>query len=155
MADAVLAQGGTLVGYRGDGLMALFGAPLPQDDHADRALRAALDMTGPRLDRCNASLGGVGALEMGVGIDSGTVMAGNVGSERRMEYTAIGDAANVAARVEGMTKDVGRRVLLTDATRERLTGGGGLERIGERALRGRAAPVVLWAPALQSRQDEE
>jgi adenylate cyclase len=125
MADAVLAHGGTLIGYRGDGLAALFGAPVAQADHADRALAAALDMTGPRLAAVNADLvtDGLAPLAMGVGMDSGRVLAGNVGSELRMEYTAIGDPANVAARVEGLTKELGRSVLLTAATRAALRGG--------------------------------
>jgi adenylate cyclase len=153
MADAVLDQGGTLLGYRGDGLLAIFGAPLPQPDQADRALRAALDMAGPRLEACNAWLReqapGV-ELRMGVGIHSGEVMAGNVGSEARMEYTAIGDPVNVAARVEGLTKEAGHVVLVTDATRERLSASDGLlVRVGRRPVRGRAEGVELWAPAIE------
>ena len=153
MADAVLAQGGTLLGYRGDGLLAIFGAPLPQPDQADRALRAGLDMAGPRLTACNRWLHeqspGI-ELRMGVGIHSGEVMAGNVGSEARMEYTAIGDPVNVAARVEGLTKEMGHAVLVTGATRERLsTSDGLLVRVGRREVRGRAEEVELWAPAIE------
>jgi adenylate cyclase len=155
MADAVLAHGGTLVGFRGDGLMALFGAPLELPGHAGHALDAAEEMAGPRLEATNAWLAGTGAagarpepLRMGVGLDSGEVTAGNVGSHARMEYTAIGDAANVAARVEGLTRELGRPVLLTAATRARLgpVSAARLEAVGEHAVRGRTAPVTLYAP---------
>ena len=153
MADAVLAHGGTLIGYRGDGLVALFGAPIAHPDHADRALAAAREMVGPRLTAVNAGLGeALAPLAMGVGIDSGTVLAGNVGSELRMEYTAVGDPANVAARVEGLTKELGHPVLLTAATVAALhTPDEALARVGEHPIRGRAATVVLWAPTSADR----
>ncbi|WP_040599048.1 CHASE2 domain-containing protein [Patulibacter medicamentivorans] len=149
MSDAVDAHGGTHVGFRGDGLMAVFGAPLDQPDHADRALAAGCEMVGPALQRCLAELREAGLphdLTMGVGIASGEVMAGNVGSERRMEYTAIGDAANLAARLEGMTKEQPYAVLLAGATIERLrTRPASLVFVGEVPVRGRAQPVDLWA----------
>ncbi|XAY04944.1 hypothetical protein DSM112329_01782 [Paraconexibacter sp. AEG42_29] len=154
MADAVLAHGGTLVGFRGDGLMALFGPPLDLPDHAERALAAAEEMAGARLTATNAWLAArddglaLAPLRLGVGLDSGAVMAGTVGSQARMEYTAIGDAANVAARVEALTKTEDRAVLLTGRTRERLgtTSSARLEALGERPIRGRSAPVQLFAP---------
>src|SRR5260370_30322915 len=82
MSEAILAAGGTLIAYMGDGIMAIFGAPLEQDDHADRAIVAAREMIGPRLQRFNAWLAEEGydhRFEMGVGLNSGPVMAGNVG----------------------------------------------------------------------------
>ncbi|WP_320671541.1 CHASE2 domain-containing protein [Patulibacter defluvii] len=149
MSDAVDAHGGTHVGFRGDGLMAVFGAPLDQPDHADRALAAGREMAGPALRRCLDELREAGLpheLTMGVGIASGEVMAGNVGSARRMEYTAIGDAANLAARLEGMTKDRPQAVLLAGATVERLRERpADLTAVGEVPVRGRRQPVDLWA----------
>ncbi|MEA2468683.1 MAG: adenylate cyclase [Thermoleophilaceae bacterium] len=106
MSAAILDNGGTLVAYMGDGIMAVFGAPIEQPDHADRALKAAREMLGPRLKTFNDYLRAEGMGEgfrMGVGLNSGHVMSGNVGSERRLEYTAIGDTTNTAARLEGMT----------------------------------------------------
>src|SRR5262249_23221256 len=97
MTEAILAARGTLIAYMGDGIMAVFGARLPQEDHADRALRAAREMIGPRLERFNAWLAEQGhdhTFAMGVGINSGPVMAGNIGSEERVEYTALGDTTN-------------------------------------------------------------
>jgi adenylate cyclase len=148
MTEAILAEGGTLIAYMGDGIMAVFGTPLEQDDHADRAVRAARAMVGPRLERFNdwiASQGFDRRFKMGVGVNSGAVMAGNVGSERRVEYTAIGDTTNTASRLESMTKDSGTMVFISDTTYERLrTEAGGLERFGEVAIRGRDAKLAVW-----------
>ncbi|HEX2015194.1 MAG TPA: adenylate/guanylate cyclase domain-containing protein [Solirubrobacteraceae bacterium] len=148
MADAVLGQGGTLVSYLGDGLMALFGAPLEQPDHADRALAAAREMVTVRLERFNSWLAAQGIehrFRMGVGLNSGSVMSGNVGSEARLEYTAMGDTVNTASRVEAMTKDAATQLLLTEATRERLRHPPEeLVFVDERPVRGRQATVALW-----------
>ncbi len=93
MSDAIMGHGGTLVSYMGDGIMAVFGAPVPMDDHADRAVAAVREMM-TRLDGFNEWLGAERSNEgfrMGIGLNSGLVMSGNVGSETRLEYTAIGD----------------------------------------------------------------
>ena len=106
MSDAILDHGGTLVAYMGDGIMAVFGAPVAAGDHPDRALAAARAML-ERLDEFNAWMreGGLGdGFKMGIGLHSGPVMSGNVGSARRLEYAAIGDTTNTAARLEAMTK---------------------------------------------------
>ncbi|HEY2636046.1 MAG TPA: adenylate/guanylate cyclase domain-containing protein [Solirubrobacteraceae bacterium] len=148
MTEAIMGHGGTLVSYIGDGIMAVFGAPLDQPDHADRALAAAREMTGPRLERFNAWLrdaGGGQGFRMGVGLNTGPVMSGNVGSEQRMEYTAIGDTVNSAARLEGATKDTPYQVLLADSTRGLLRGkAGGVERHGEVSVKGRSEAIVVW-----------
>ena len=115
MTEAILGAGGTLISYMGDGIMAVFGAPLEQADHADRALTAAAEMIGPRLERFNAWLAEQGhdhQFAMGVGINSGPVMAGNIGSEQRVEYTALGDTTNTASRLEGMTKGSGHMLFI-------------------------------------------
>jgi adenylate cyclase len=149
MSDAILDHGGTLVAYMGDGIMAVFGAPLPSDDHADRALAAAREMIGERLERFNASLAAEGlgdGLRMGVGLNSGTVMSGNVGSLRRLEYTAIGDTTNTAARLEAMTKGTPHALLLSQSTHECLSeeAARDLVEVGEVEIRGRTQPVRLW-----------
>jgi adenylate cyclase len=155
MSDAIHAHGGTLVAYMGDGIMAVFGAPVPQDDHADRALAAARDMIGPRLDRFNEYLRSEGLGEgfrMGVGLNSGQVMSGNVGSEKRLEYTAIGDTTNTAARLEGMTKGTPHMLFMADSTREFLKQEpGDLIYVDEFEVRGRQAKIKLWS--LADRQD--
>ena len=125
MSDAVLDNGGTLVSYLGDGLLAVFGAPIECDDHADRALAAAREMlhaAPAALQRLARPGGGRrGGFAMGVGVSSGPLMSGNVGSERRLEYTAIGDTVNTAARIEAHTKEVPHHALFSDSTRALLT----------------------------------
>jgi len=147
MSDAILGHGGTLISYMGDGIMAVFGAPVAQPDHADRAVAAAEEMAGPRLDEFNAWLRETGVdhrFAVGIGVNSGPVLSGNVGSARRLEYTAIGDTTNTAARLEGMTKGTGHAVFVAESTYERLAAPDGLAPVGELPVRGRAAPVRVW-----------
>jgi len=149
MSEAVLAHGGTLMSYLGDGLMAVFGAPLPQDDHADRALAAACEMLETRLPAYNERLRERGydrGFKMGIGINTGEFMSGNVGSERRLEYTAIGDTINTASRIEGMTKGTPYALFLADSTREALiTPRDDLVFVDEMPVRGRTQPIRLWS----------
>lgn len=148
MSEAILDHGGTLVAYMGDGIMAVFGAPLKQDDHADRALEAARDMLA-RMDGFNGWLREQGlhdGFKMGIGLNSGPVMSGNVGSERRLEYTALGDTTNTAARLEGMTKGTPHQLYISDTTRQALTRpADDLVEVGEAEVRGRKAKVKLWS----------
>jgi adenylate cyclase len=151
MSDAIMDHGGTLVSYMGDGIMAVFGAPIEQKDHADRALAAAREMLELRLPRFNEWMLGEGFAEgfkMGVGLNSGIVMSGQVGSERRIEYTAIGDTTNTAARLEGMTKGSGHHLFIADATRQALRARDvDLELVGEREVRGRSNTITVWTLA--------
>jgi adenylate cyclase len=148
MTEAIMAAGGTLIAYMGDGIMAVFGAPLEQPDHADRALTAAVEMIGPRLQKFNGWLKEQGhehEFAMGVGINSGSVMAGNIGSEQRVEYTALGDTTNTASRLEGMTKGSGYMLFVADTTRERMRNPpDSLTLVGEFEVRGRVAKVPVW-----------
>jgi len=147
MSDAIMDHGGTLVAYMGDGIMAVFGAPLEQPDHADRAIAAAREMLSVRLTRFNEWMESEGhkGFAMGIGLNSGTVMSGQVGSQRRIEYTAIGDTTNTAARLEGMTKGSGHQLFIADSTRAALEQDpGDLELIGEREVRGRAHKITVW-----------
>ncbi len=153
MSEAILDHGGTLVAYMGDGIMAVFGAPLKQDDHADRALEAARDMLS-RMEKFNGYLRdkglNEGGFKMGIGLNSGPVMSGNVGSERRLEYTALGDTTNTAARLEGMTKGTPHQLFVSDTTRTMLTRPAeDLIEVGEAEVRGRIAKVMLWSLADQ------
>jgi adenylate cyclase len=119
MSDAILDAGGTLVSYMGDGIYALFGAPIPQPDHADRALAASRDMLDVRLPKFNAWMRETGhgsGYRMGIGLNTGTVMSGQVGHERRVEYTAVGDTTNTASRIEGMTKGQPYMLFVAEST---------------------------------------
>jgi adenylate cyclase len=149
MSDAVLDNGGTLVAYTGDGLMSVFGAPVECDDHADRAVAAAREMVRDRLPRFNdwAREKGYGdRFRMGVGMCSGPVMSGNVGSERRLEYAAVGDTVNTAARIESLTKELGHPVLLSQSTLDLLTSPAtDLAYVDEVTVRGRSRPTRVWS----------
>jgi adenylate cyclase len=159
MSSAILDNGGTLVAYMGDGIMAVFGAPLEQPDHADRAVAAAREMLGVRLPAFNAWLAENGmpsGFRMGIGLNTGQVMSGNVGSERRMEYTAVGDTTNTASRIEGMTKGTPHQLFISDATRALLkTEVEGLIEYGDVPVRGRQEPIKLWALVEDTAPDDE
>ena len=142
MSDAIMDGGGTLVSYLGDGIMAVFGAPLDQPDHRDRAVAVAREMLS-RLESFNREHGGGHDFRMGIGINTGYAMCGNVGSERRVEYTAIGDSINTAARLESMTKGSGYDVFLAESTYSGLDSPAARPRAGRRA--GGARPAEQGA----------
>jgi adenylate cyclase len=148
MSDAVLDHGGTLVDYLGDGLYAAFGAPIEVVDHADRAVAAAREMVTSRLDDLNGWLRAEGlgdGFRMGVGLNSGRVMSGTTGTDRRMEYAVIGDTVNTAARIEQLTKQTGRSILLADQTRTNMTGSTDhLTFVDEFDIRGKQSRIKLW-----------
>jgi adenylate cyclase len=157
MSEAILAHGGTLVCYMGDGIYAIFGAPLEYEDHADRALLAAREMLLERLPKFNNWMREQGYGEgyfMGVGLNSGPVMTGNVGHERRMDYTAVGDVTNTASRIEGMTKGTPFSVLIAESTiemmHERPTD---IVYYDELDVRGRVAKLKLWALDIRKPDD--
>jgi adenylate cyclase len=146
MSDAILDHGGTLITYLGDGIMSVFGAPLDQPDHRDRALAAAREMLD-RLERFNGrgSNGRARDFHMGIGINTGPAMCGNVGSARRLEYAAIGDTTNTAARLEAMTKGSGYAVFVADSTHGGLASPpADLEFVDDLAVRGRRSTVRIW-----------
>ncbi|HYB30867.1 MAG TPA: adenylate/guanylate cyclase domain-containing protein [Solirubrobacteraceae bacterium] len=149
MSDAILNHGGTLVSYMGDGIFAVFGAPLELPDHADRAVAAAREMLEVRLPRFNAWLREEGLSEgvrMGIGLNSGHVMSGHVGSERRVEYAAVGDTTNTASRIEALTKGTPHQLLLSDSTRQALRSPpDDLIEVGETEIRGRQGHIKLWS----------
>ena len=148
MSDAILDHDGTLVAYMGDGIMAVFGAPIASEDHADKALAAARQML-ERLEGFNAWLRSEGmgdGFKMGIGLNTGDVMSGNVGSARRLEYTTIGDTTNSAARLEGMTKGTPYQLFVADSTRARLAHPpDDLESLDELEVRGRKGSMKVWA----------
>jgi class 3 adenylate cyclase len=147
--ETIMAHGGTIVAYLGDGLMAAFGAPIEQPDHADRAVAAARELIAEVLPALNAWMRDQGygnGFRMGIGLNSGSFISGNVGHERRLEYTAIGDVCNTASRIEGLTKGTRHQLLFSDATRVALTAEpDDLVDVGESAIRGRNATAELWS----------
>jgi adenylate cyclase len=145
MVDCVMAEGGVVDKYIGDNIMAVFGAPVSRPDDAQRAVRAALKMR-VALAKLNTRFAerGIEPLRFGIGLHTGEVVAGNIGSVRRMEYTVIGDAVNVASRLESKTKDLETDFLISDATRERLTAEVEVVAMGEVQVKGRGAPVKIF-----------
>jgi adenylate cyclase len=134
-------HGGHVDKFVGDGLLAVFGAPRRQADHASQALAAALG-----IDKTVRS-GAAGALRVGIGLNSGLVVAGNVGGAGRFEFTVIGDAVNVAARVEAATRQTGDTILLAQRTSELLRPGEvPLVPRGDVMLKGKSGTVLLYAP---------
>jgi adenylate cyclase len=147
--ETIMAHGGTIVAYLGDGLMAAFGAPIEQPDHADRALAASRELVASTLPRVNAWMREQGygdGFRMGIGLNSGTFVSGNVGHERRLEYTAIGDVTNTASRIEGLTKGTRHQLLFSGATVDSLTARpADLVAFGESEVRGRQGHIRLWS----------
>lgn len=146
MAEAVFAHDGTLDKYIGDAVMATFGAPRAGVDDAARALACARDLVA-QLDELNAQrrAQGEAALAVGIGLHYGSVISGDVGDERRLEFTVIGDTVNVASRIERMTRDLGLTILASDELiRAAGTPPTDFRDLGERPLPGRAASVRLW-----------
>ncbi|MBS1150112.1 MAG: Adenylate cyclase [Myxococcaceae bacterium] len=142
LTDAVLAHGGTLDKFLGDGVMAVFGAPVAHDDDAARAVRAALQMMEAVREQ-NISGEHVAPLELGIGINTGLVVAGSVGSARRTEYTCIGDAVNIAARLCSLAG--GGEILVGASTAERAARAGWTsELLPPVRLKGKAQPVPLY-----------
>jgi adenylate cyclase len=139
----LLRHGGHANKFIGDGLLGVFGAPEPVADHGERAVAAALQIAARVAERF------AGRISVGIGVNSGPVIAGTVGGGGRVEYAVIGDTVNTAARVEAATRETGDPILITEATRA-LLAPGRHEMIArpEIALRGKQAPVRLWAPVV-------
>ena len=145
LSQAVLAENGTIDKYIGDCLMAFWNAPLDVPDHAARALAAGRRMIGA-VAALNSEFAreGIAPLAIGIGINTGHCIVGNMGSGARFDYSAIGDAVNLAARLEGMTKDLGVPLLAGEATASALGPAGGLRPLGEARVRGRATPTRIF-----------
>jgi class 3 adenylate cyclase len=143
-SDRILARGGIIDKYMGDSVMAYFGAPLPQDDHARRAVAAAVDMQTALAER--RRVGGpdsaLATVELGIGIHTGVVVVGNIGSEQRTDFTAVGDAVNVAHRLEKLARP--GEILVSEAVQRQVRDSFRLHFEGERQLSGRQEPVHTY-----------
>jgi adenylate cyclase len=144
MVNAVHRFDGTVDKFIGDGMMVLFGAPRKLEDSCGSAVRCALEMLN-ELDALNAEFQreGLPTLVIGIGINYGTVTVGNLGSTERHNYSAIGDAVNVAARVEGLTKELGRKIIITEAVVSRIAEHFHFDSLGSHDVKGHS-PVHVW-----------
>ncbi len=148
LAGIVKAHGGTVDKFMGDGLLAVFGAPEPLPDHAARALAAARAMQAA-IEARNAVRGprGEPTVRLGIGVHTGPVVTGCLGSAGRLEFTVLGDTVNAASRLEHMTKEQGAAILATEETVRRAgaAGAGETRLIGELPIRGRKEPLRVHA----------
>jgi adenylate cyclase len=153
MVEALFRHAGTLDKYMGDGLLAYFNAPIGQSDHAERAIRCALDMQ-QAIATMNIDLPGEGIakLRVGIGIHTGRAIVGDIGAPSRREFTAIGDAVNIASRVEQMTKDIGAEILISQTTAALAPDELTLKEAGEFPIRGRSEPLKLFIPVVAERR---
>lgn len=144
MVRAVHRHEGTVDKFIGDGMMVLFGAPRASADPCGDAVRCALDMMA-ELDELNGEFEaeGLPTLTVGIGINYGTVTVGNIGSSERHNYSAIGDAVNVAARLEGLTKELGRKIVISEAVVSRIGEGFQFDPLGAHQVKGHS-PVSVW-----------
>ena len=146
MMEAIHGEGGIVSQMMGDGLMAIFGAPLPRDDHRQAAVLAALQMIELiRLFNEEQRARDKVQIEIGIGVASGRVVAGYAGTHQRATYTCIGDTVNVAARLESHTKDVKRSILIDEHTQRGLSDGIGVEPQGEVVVKGKTVPISVYA----------
>jgi len=148
MVEKIFHHGGTLDKFIGDGMMAYFGAPLPDPAHATHALDCAMAMID-ELARLNGERAARGepALRIGIGLHTGVAVVGDIGSPaRRLEYTAIGDTVNVAARLEGLTKEAGTPIVVSAATREQVGARYAWRELPPMIVRGKREPIALYAP---------
>lgn len=146
MFDAISGQGGVVNQMIGDGLMAIFGAPLPVEEPPLAAVRAALDMQEMvGLFNLERTAAGKSPIAIGIGIASGEVVAGYTGTQTRATYTCIGDTVNLAARLEAHTKEAGRGILVDGDTQAALAGCVATEPLGEVRFKGKAAAVPVFA----------
>jgi class 3 adenylate cyclase len=151
MMDAIGGEGGIVNQMVGDGLMAIFGAPVPTDDHRRRAVLAACQMVELiRLFNEEQASRGKVQIQIGVGVASGHVIAGYTGTERRATYTCVGDTVNVAARLESHTKVLNVPILIDENTHLGLENGIAVEPRGELELKGKSRPVKVYSVQVDS-----
>jgi adenylate cyclase len=145
MTAIILEEGGTLDKYVGDAVIAFWNAPLTQPDHAIRACRAALRCQQKLIERRDEFVRRTGAaLQMRIGIHTGEVVVGNLGSHQRFNYTVLGDAANLASRLEGANKAFGTSIMISEATWLQTEGRINGREIGLVRVVGRQAPVRVY-----------
>jgi adenylate cyclase len=146
MSRVIEERKGVIDKYIGDEVMAIFGAPLASSDHALRAVMAAVDML-KELQQFNAAEGRNAPLRIGIGIATGPVIVGNVGSPQRLNYTVLGDTVNLASRLQGLTKEYGVPLLISGTTYGQVATRFSCRLLGKSAVRGRQEETLLYTVA--------
>ena len=156
MVDIVFRNKGTVDKFVGDMVMALFSAPLDDAAHADHAVQTAVDMVRElgELNRAWTAKG-MTPLDIGIGVNSGDMIAGNIGSSSIMSYTVIGDNVNLGARLESLNKDYKTRIIISEATRARLTGDYATRPLGDVVVKGKSKAVQIFEVQVPSPLVEE
>lgn len=146
MVEIVFRNRGTIDKFVGDMIMALFGAPVADDRHAENAVECARQMQ-LRLEEMNRKWAerGMPALQHGIGVNSGEMVAGNVGSSRIQSYTVIGDNVNLGARLESLCKEYGAGIIISEFTRELLASPNGVRELGSVTVKGKSRPVRIYS----------
>lgn len=145
MTDSIFLQEGTLDKYEGDAVMAFWGAPIAQEDHARRACWAALDNRSRLKELCKSwAERGLPEFDIRIGINTGRMIVGNVGSNARMEYTVLGDAVNTGSRLEQLNKLYGTHILISEATKEAAGGAIETREVDELELRGKKKRIRVY-----------
>jgi adenylate cyclase len=151
MMDAINGEGGIVNQIVGDGLMAIFGAPAPLENHRQAAVLAARQMVELiRLFDAEQAAHGKVQIQIGVGVASGRVVAGYTGTNNRATYTCVGDTVNVAARLEAHTKELGRPILIDENTRRGIDEGIAVEAQGEVLIKGKTEPIHVYAVLVEA-----
>jgi len=145
MVECIQREGGMLDKFIGDAMMAGFGVPVPHDDDSDRAVRAAIAMIG-ELRHWNAQRAAEGRapIDIGIGLNTDTVVSGNIGSKKRMDYTMIGDGVNLASRLESACKQYGAHILASEFTYRKLRGTYRAREIDLLLVKGKTRPVAVY-----------
>jgi adenylate cyclase len=145
MVAIVFRNKGTVDKFVGDMVMALFAAPLDDADHAEHGVQTAVEMVRElgELNKAWAAKG-MTQLDIGIGVNSGDMIAGNIGSSSIMSYTVIGDNVNLGARLESLNKEYKSRIIISDATRVRLTGNFDIHPLGEVVVKGKSKAVQIF-----------
>ncbi len=146
MTEIVFEHEGTLDKFVGDAIMALWGAPVGQPDHAERAVRCALAMID-RLKQLQAKWTAEGryVIDIGIGINTGGMVVGNMGAEgKKMDYTVIGDNVNLGARLEGLTRQYNHHIIISEFTFEKVKDIAQVSELGSVTVKGKERPVVIY-----------